>query len=167
MRERRSRPSWSVPSGKSRDGAWLSRPKFDLVYGSGARKSAKIATKQSTAITAPPATARRLRRSRRTPSRHRLDERTRGTPLGTATAAAASSVPDAGVEDAIEKVDNEVHDSQERSVREHHRHDHRIVAAGHREHEEASHAGHPKDRFDEKRAGSDRGEHRAHERAHW
>src|SRR5499433_472931 len=157
MRDRRSRPSWSVPSGKSREGASLRRPKFDFVYGKGARKSAKIATKQSSAITIPPATASLLRRRRRTPSRQRLEERGRASGAGAATAIATrlTSVPDPRVEDPVEQVDDKVHDRQERAIGEHNRHDHRIVPAGHRDHEEAAHARDAEDRLDEERAGPD------------
>src|SRR3989442_5376596 len=111
MRESRSRPSWSVPSGYARDGGSLSRLKLVLVYGRGARKSAKIAIKHSSTTTTPPATARRLRRSRRTPSRQRLDNP--GRVPGWVTALARRSPPslvgDAGAEDAIKQVDGQVH----------------------------------------------------------
>src|SRR5215510_8824934 len=168
MRDSRSRPSWSVPSGKSRDGASLRRAKFDFVYGSGARKSAKIAMTQSSAITIPPATASLLRLRQRTASRQRLEERMRGSSTGavTATATRLTSVPDPGVEDPVEEVDHEVHDGQERAVRQYDGHDHRVVAAGHRQHEEAAHAGDPKDRLDEERAGPHRREHRAQQGHH-
>src|SRR5207249_2634242 len=106
MRESRSRPSWSVPSGYACDGASLSRPKLVLVYGRGARKSAKIATRHSSTTTTPPATASRLRRSRRTPSRQRLDDR--GRVSGWVTALARRSPPslvaDAGGEASVEPV---------------------------------------------------------------
>src|SRR6267142_6920834 len=161
MRESRSRPSWSVPSGYARDGGSLSRLKLVLVYGRGARKSAKIAIKHSSTMTTPPTTARRLRRSRRTPSRQRLDDR--GRISGCVTALARRSPPslvaDAGVEDAIEQVDSEVHDGQECAVGQDDRHDHRIDPPGHRQNEEASHPGNAKDRFDEERPGAHRGEH--------
>src|SRR5215467_1166269 len=141
MRESRSRPSWSVPRGYARDGASLSRPKLVLVYGRGARKSAKIAIKHSSTTTTPPATARRLRRSRRTPSRQRLDDRGRAS--GWESALARRSPPrlvaDAGVEDAIEEIDDKVHDRQERAVGQDDGHDHRIVSPGHRQDEEAAH----------------------------
>src|SRR5438132_11464973 len=114
MRESRSRPSWSVPSGYACDGASLSRPKLVLVYGRGARKSAKIAIKHSSTTTTPPATARRLRRSRRTPSRQRLDERGRvpGWVTALARRSPASLAADAGGGDAREEVDGEGHDGQ-------------------------------------------------------
>src|SRR5215510_14224420 len=168
MRDSRSRPSWSVPSGKSRDGASLRRAKFDFVYGSGARKSAKIAMTQSSAITIPPATASLLRRRRRTPSRQRLEDRTRGSSTGAATATATrlTSVPDPGVEDPVEEVDDEIHDRQEGAVGQNDRHNHRVVPTGHRQHEEAAHAGHAKDRLDEERAGPDRREHRTQQGHH-
>src|SRR2546425_1337346 len=160
MRESRSRPSWSVPSGYARDGASLSRLKLVLVYGRGARKSAKIAIKHSSTTTTPPATARRLRRSRRTPSRQRLDDRGRVSAWITALArrSSPSLVADAGVQDAIEQVDGEVHDGQERAVGEDDRHDHRIVSPGHRQNEEASHPRNAKDRLDEERPRTYRGE---------
>src|SRR5256712_13287443 len=120
MRESRSRPSWSVPSGYARDGGSLSRLKLVLVYGRGARKSAKIAIRHSRTTTTPPATARRLRRSRRTPSRHKLDDRgalaaaafeyglcpSRGE-ASEGRSAPPSLISDAGVEDPIEKIYNE------------------------------------------------------------
>jgi len=62
-----SRPSWSVP-GILAGRRLVEAAEVRFRYGSGARKSAKIAMKQSSAITRPPATARRLRLSRRTPS---------------------------------------------------------------------------------------------------
>ena len=61
-------------------GASLSRPKFVLVYGSGARTSAKIATRHSSTITTPPAIASLLRSNRRQASRQRLEDR--ATSLG-------------------------------------------------------------------------------------
>src|SRR5256885_1916021 len=130
MRESRSRPSWSVPRGYARDGPSLSRLKLVLVYGRGARKSAKIATRHSSTTTAPPATARRLRRTRRPPSRQGLDDRGRvsGWIAALARRSSPSLVADAGVEDAIEQVDGEIHDGQERPVGQDDRHDHRIVS---------------------------------------
>src|SRR5439155_17655228 len=129
MRESRSRPSWSVPSGYACDGASLSRPKLVLVYGRGARKSAEIATRHSSTTTTPPATARRLRRSRRTPSRQRLDDRGRASGWVTALAPRSppSLVADAGVKDAIEQVDDKLHHGQEPAARRDARHAHRIV----------------------------------------
>src|SRR5215470_7451009 len=163
MRESRSRPSWSVPSGYARDGASLSRPKLVLVYGKGARKSAKIAIRHKSTTTTPPATARRLRRSRRAPSRQRLDDRGRASGLVTVPArrSPSSLVADAGVEDAIEEIDDEVHDGQENAVGQDDGHDHRVVAPGHRQDEETPHPRNAKDRLDEKRPGAHRREHRA------
>src|SRR5262249_33033575 len=161
MRESRWRRSWWVPRGYARDGPSLSRPKLVLVYGRGARKSAKIAMRHRSTTTTPPATARRLRRSRRTPSRQRLDDRGRasGWVAALARSSSPSLVADAGVEDTIEQIDDEVHDGQERAVGQDDRHDHRVVAPGHRQDEEASHPGHAKDRFHEERPGAHRGEH--------
>src|SRR5262245_44149895 len=139
MRESRSRPTWSVPSGYSRDGGSFSREKFVLVYGRGARTSARSAMRQRAMTTMPPTTARRLRRSRRKAPRQRLDEAGCATAAraGIRTASAGTLlVPDAGVESAIDQVDDQVHSREKRAVHEDNRHDHRIVPAGHREDEE-------------------------------
>src|SRR4029450_3163167 len=105
----------------------LRRAKFVLVYGKGARTSAKIATRHSRTITHPPATARRLRRSRRAPSRQRLELRDRDAPgvsaferglcprkssWGEASDGGRSPPPslksDAGVEERIDEGDRQV-----------------------------------------------------------
>src|SRR2546430_13605012 len=175
IRENRSRPSWSVPSGKSREGASLRRPKLVFVYGSGASRSAKIATRQSRTITTPPAIARRFRRRRRKASRHRFDDRavadlasserglcppnpSREEASGRGRSPPPSLISDARVENAIEQVDDEVHDGEERAVGQDHGHDHRVVATRHGQDEEATHARHAKDRLDEERARPHRGQ---------
>src|SRR6184192_36181 len=141
--------------------------------------SAKIATRHKTMMTAPPAMASRLRRRRRTPSRHRLLGRTlscasAATGLGARTPSgstrgrgpAVTLITDPGVERAVGEVDDEIHDREEHAVGEHDRHDHRIGASRHREHEEATHAGHAKDRLDEERSRPDRREEGPQQRDH-
>src|SRR5437867_8987288 len=112
-------------------------------------------------MTPPPAMANLLRRSRRTPSRQRLEPVATLASAASALAArmlsgsvngrgsAVTLIPDPGVESAIREVDEEIHDRQEHAVAQHDRHDHRVIAAGHREHEEPAHARHAKDRLDE------------------
>src|SRR5678816_1665321 len=103
------------------------RPKLALVYDWGARKSAKIAIRHSSTITTPPVTASLLRSRRRRASRHRLEPR--DAVRGRTTAPGCGRlVSDAGVESAIEEVDDEVHQGEERAVDQHDRHDHRVVA---------------------------------------
>src|SRR5262245_36672680 len=173
MRDKRSRPSASVPNGYAREGASLRRAKLVLVNGNGMSTSAKIATRHRRTITIPPATANRFRRSRRQASVHRLDDRTATpvpratgpgarTPSGSARARgpATASVPDSGVEKAIREVDDQVHERQEYAIGQHDGHDHRVVTAGHGEYEEAAHARDSKDRLHEEGAGSHRCEKR-------
>src|SRR6202162_3581140 len=139
-------------------------PKLAFVYDWGARKFAKIATKQSSTTVMPPATASLLRSSLRQASRQRLD--VAADDAAARRSATSRLVPDAGVDKAIEEVHREVHEGQESPVEQDHGHDHGVVAPGHGEHEEAPHAGDPEDGLDEEGARADRGEERSEEGHH-
>src|SRR5204862_6243462 len=145
---------------------------------SGAWSATKSMTMISWSITTPAAIARRFRRSRRKAALHRFDYRavadlasserglfprnpSREEVSGRGRSPPPSLISDAGVENAIEQVDDEVHDGEERAVGQDHGHDHRVVATRHGQDEEAAHARHAKDRLDEERARPHRGEHRA------
>src|SRR5260370_13523816 len=107
--------------------------------------------KHSTTTTAPPAMANRLRRSRRTPSRQRLDPRAEGptsaaSGLDARTASGSASgrgpavtlISDPGGDRAIGEVHDEVHGRPEDAVGQYHCHAHRIDAPAHRQPEQAA-----------------------------
>src|SRR6202795_416966 len=122
-------------------------PKLAFVYDWGARRLAKIATRQGSTTVTPPATASLLRSSLRQASRQRLDVAADGA--AARRSATSRLVPDAGVDKAIDEVHSEVHEGQECPVEQDHGHDHRIVATGHGEHEEAPHTRNAEDGLDE------------------
>src|SRR5512145_2300636 len=124
MRDSTSRPRWSVPSrwalpsAASSVGAFR-RARSDWRVGSwGAIQGAAAATTISASTNRPPAmTSRRVRRAPAPPR------------ASAAGAAGTSAGPDAGIEEAIDHVDQEVEDDEEHGGEEHHGLHDRVVAA--------------------------------------
>src|SRR5207247_1764785 len=112
MRESTSRPRWSVPRRWARPSAASSvgassRARSDWRVGSwGASHGAATAiTARSATKAAPAVTSRRVRRAARPPA---------------AAAGSASAGTDAGIEDAIDQLDEEVDDDEDQRRQEHH-----------------------------------------------
>src|SRR2546425_3191707 len=127
MRERTSRPSWSVPSGWALEGA--SRILFtSRRFGSrGETTGARSASKARTTTTTPPASASRFRRN------------ARQKPLTRSPAPPARGHSDPRIDHTVGEVGDQVGAQGERGHDDEVAHDHRIVALEHRLHRSEEH----------------------------
>src|SRR4030095_4687530 len=130
MRERTSRPSWSVPSGCDLEG--LSRIlRTSGRFGShGEMPGARTARNTSTTTTTPPISASRFRRN------------ARQNPLTRSPAAPGRAHTDPRIDQAVREIGNQVGDESEGGDDDEVAHDHRVVALEHRLTHERRHAGH-------------------------
>src|SRR5206468_5822396 len=134
MREKTSRPSWSVPSGWAREGPsriFLTSGRFGS---HGAIFGASAASNTRTTTTIPPISASRFRRN------------ARQKPLTRSPATPARGHANPWVDQAVGEVGDQVGDQGERRHDDEVAHDHRVVALEDRLDHELSHAGNGEDR---------------------
>src|SRR5438093_11260258 len=135
MRERTSRPSWSVPNGWALEGAsriFLTSGRFGS-HGAIAGASRASAPRMTT--TTPPISASRFRR------------KARQKPLTRSPAAPARGHADPRIDKAVREVREQVRAQRERRDDDEVAHDHRVVALEDRLDHELSHAGDCEDRL--------------------
>src|SRR3990170_8662870 len=143
IRERTSRPSSSVPRGCSAEGGARIR-RMSIFFGSwSVTRDGKAATTKSRAMTTPPATARRFRKSLRRKSRKmELDPAPMRPPIFR---------PDPGIRQRVPDVGQEIPDQGQERPDHQRPHDQGVVAGHHALVEELPESGDREDRLEDDR----------------